>query len=250
MTAAIQRICSSGIPIFATLALFVFLAAQAQQARGAPAERFEVTSIKAVRPHLVATLTALQQKNVPAAKAAFQAYDSAWNGIEFYVNTRSRDMYNVLEHEYQARLDKGLAGPNPDVAALTADAQGMLGKYDEMIAMVEKAAPLNPLYDDVARLRIVRANLREVGPALKAGDFAKARKSFEEFDNKWDSIEDLVKARSEDAYVAIEKGMIDIEKALMPEKPDVTEATTLVNNVMNKYNEIVAQIAKEARATK
>jgi hypothetical protein len=238
------------IPLFPTLALFGFLAALVPQAQGAPAERFEVTSIKAVRPHLVATLTALQQKNVPAAKAAFQAYDSAWNGIEFYVNTRSRDMYNVLEHEYQVRIDKGLAGPNPDVAALTADAQAMLGKYDEMIAMVEKAAPLNPLFDDVARLRIVRANLREVVPALKAGDFAKARKSFEEFDNKWDSIEDLIKARSQDAYVAIEKGMIDIEKALMPEKPDVTQATTLVNDVMNKYNEIVAQIAKEARASK
>lgn len=32
----------------------------------------------------------------------------------------------------------------------------MLVKYDEMIAMVEKAAPLNRLYDDVAHLRIVR----------------------------------------------------------------------------------------------
>ena len=48
--------------------------------------------------------------------------------------------------------------------------------------MVAKAAPLNPLYDDVARLRIVRAHLREVIPALKAGDVAKARKSFDEFD--------------------------------------------------------------------
>ena len=62
--------------------------------------------------------------------------------------------------------------------------------------------------------------------------------------------EDLVKARSQDAYVAIEKGMIDIEKALMPEKPDVAQATALVNDVMNKYSEIVAQIAKEARASK
>jgi len=50
----------------------------------------------------------------------------------------------------------------------------MLVKYDEAIDMVAKAAPLNPLYDDIARLRIVRAHLREVVPALKAGNFDKA----------------------------------------------------------------------------
>jgi hypothetical protein len=116
--------------------------------------------------------------------------------------------------------------------------------------MVEKATPLNPLYDDVARLRIVRAHLREVPPALKASNFAKARKSFKNFDENWDSIEDLIKARSQDAYVAIEKGMIEIEEALMPEKPDVAKSTALVNEVMRQYNAVLAEIAKEARAAK
>ena len=124
----------------------------------------------------------------------------------------------------------------------------MLKKYDEAIAMVEKASPLNPLYDDVARLRIVRAHLREVNPAVKSGNFAKARDSFKAFDDKWDSIEDLVKARSRDAYDAIEKGMVDIERALMPAKPDADQVTTLVSGVMDKYNSIVAQVAKEAAA--
>ena len=89
--------------------------------------------------------------------------------------------------------------------------------------------PLNSFYDDVARLRIVRAHLREVPPALKAGDFAKARKSFQAFDDNWDSIEDLIKARNADTYVAIEKNMIENEKAL---KPDVAQVTVMVNEVM------------------
>ena len=76
----------------------------------------------------------------------------------------------------------------------------------------------------------------------------KARKSFQAFDDKWDSIEDLVKERSADAYVAIEKGMIEIEEALMPEKPDVAKSTALVNEVMRQYNAVLAEIAKEARA--
>jgi hypothetical protein len=134
------------------------------------------------------------------------------------------------------------------VRGLLADAQVMLAKYDELIGLVSKAAPLNPLYDDVARLRIVRAHLREVNPAMKAGDVAKARKSFEAFDTNWDSIEDLIKARSEDNYVAVEKGMIEIERALMPEKPDPAKVTALVNEVLAKYNASLAEVAKEARS--
>jgi tetratricopeptide (TPR) repeat protein len=212
------------------------------------AERFEVTSIKAVRPALVDTVAALQRRDIAGAKAAFQAYDSLWNGIEVYINTRSRPMYEALEIVLQAKITKALDAPNADAAAILMDAQALLAKYDEAIDLVAKAPPLNPFYDDVARLRIVRAHLREVVPALKAGNFDKARKSFAAFDGTWDSIEDMIKARSADDYVAIEKGMIDIEKALMPEKPDVAEVTALVNGVMAKYNANLAEVVKEARS--
>ena len=214
----------------------------------AAADRFEVASIKAVRPTLVNTVAALKKGDAKGAKAAFEAYDSGWNGIEVYINVRSKDMYNELERNLQAKIAKALEEPSPNAAAILPDAETMLKKYDEAIAMVEKASPLNPLYDDVARLRIVRAHLREVNPAVKAGIFAKARNSFTAFDDKWDSIEDLVKARSRDAYDAIEKGMVDIERALMPAKPDADQVTTLASGVMDKYNSIVAQVAKEAAA--
>jgi hypothetical protein len=242
------RLRGIGFGICAALAMAA-AAGQAGAVEAAkPGERFEVTSIKAVRPHIVSTIAALQQRDVAKAKAAFEGYDSAWNGIEMYINTRSKDMYDALEHVLQAKIEKALAAPNPDTAAVLADAQAMLVKYDEAVDMVAKAPPLNPLYDDIARLRIVRAHLREVPPALKTGNFAKARKSFEAFDNTWDSIEDLIKARSADDYVTIEKGMIEIEKALMPEKPDVAQATALVNAVMAKYNANLAEIVKEARS--
>ena len=32
----------------------------------------------------------------------------------------------------------------------------MIGKYDEAIATRQSAAPLNPLYDDIAKLRMER----------------------------------------------------------------------------------------------
>jgi hypothetical protein len=77
----------------------------------------------------------------------------------------------------------------------------MLAKFDETVALIAPLPPLNPLYDEIARLRIVLAHLREVPPALKVGDFAKARKSFQTFDDTWDSIEDLIKARNADSYL-------------------------------------------------
>jgi len=213
----------------------------------AAADRFEVTSIKAVRPTLVRTADALQKNNPKAAKEAFGDFDSAWNGIEVYINTRSPEMYNVLEREMQAKLTMVLSESSPNVPDALALAKAMLAKFDEAIAMVEKAQPLGPLYDDVARLRIVRAHLREVNPAMKAGDLAKARKSFGEFDEKWDSIEDLVKERDVKAYNTIEDGMTNIGLALKQAAPDAAKVQTLVSGVMDEYNKIVAQVSREAR---
>ena len=243
-----QRVRGICFGLLTTLAIAGF-AGQAAAA-AAPAERFEVTSLKAVRPNIVNMVTAVQQKNLARAKAAYQAYDSAWNGIEVYINTRNKDVYNLLELDLQARISKGLTAPTPDFATLTADTQTLLAKYDDAVKMVASSPPLNALYDDIARLRIVRAPLREVVPDLKEGKVAEARKSYEAFDSKWDSIEDLIKARSEDAYVAIEKGMIQLEQALMPDKPDVAQVTALVTTVNTQYNAALAEVTKEARAAK
>jgi hypothetical protein len=57
-----------------------------------------------------------------------------------------------------------------------------------------------------------------------------------------------IKARSGDNYVAVEKGMMEIERALMPEKPDPAKVTALVNEVLAKYNASLAEVVKEARS--
>ena len=211
------------------------------------ADRFEVTSIKAVRPTLVDTVDALQKNNLKAAKDAFASFDSAWNGIEVYINTRSMEMYDTLERQMQAKLTAGLNEANPNVPDLLAQAKAMLAKFDEAIAMVEHGDPLNPLYDDVARLRIVRAHLREVNPAMKSGNLDKARRSFDKFDAEWDNIEDLVKVRSREAYDTIEQQTDRVAGALKQPMPDVDRVTSLVSGIMDEYNKIVTQVTREAR---
>src|SRR6267154_2104441 len=95
-----QRVRRLGIGMFTILAIVGCLS----QALAADEERFEISSIKAIRPTLVDTIAALQQRDVARAKAAFEAYDSGWNGIEVYVNTRSKDMYRLLELEFQPKI--------------------------------------------------------------------------------------------------------------------------------------------------
>jgi hypothetical protein len=232
----------------AVLSLSVAMTAAAAQAPAG--SRFEVTSIRAVRPTLVNTVAALQKGDVAAARDAFDAFDSGWNGIEVYISTRHPEMYKDLEGNYEAKIATGLSAATPNPAALLADAKAMLARFDEEVGLIEKAAPLNRLYDDVARLRIVRAHLREVTPALKAGKMAKARSSFNAFNDTWDGIEDLVRERSRDAYVAIESGMIQIEQALAAPAPSADAVIALVAGVMDQYNMIVAQVTREAREAK
>jgi hypothetical protein len=83
---------------------------------------------------------------------------------------------------------------------------------------------------------------------LKAGNIARARKSFDAFEDTWFNIEDFVRARSLDAYVAIETGMVQIEQTLLtPDKPDITAVMALVGGVMSQCNAVVAEVQKEAR---
>lgn len=245
-----RMICRLGFAVVTVLAIAGSpdRATAAEAGSNLSVERFEVSAVKAVRPFLIDTLTALQQGNLQRAKEAFEAYDSAWNGIEVYINMRSRTLYQVLELELQAKIIKALDAPAPDMPGLISDVQAMIAKYDEAIDVVTKAPPLNPLYDELARLRIVRAYLREVNPALRAGNIAKARTSFENFNDKWFDIEDFVRAQSLDAYVAIERGMLQIEDALMPEKPDVSQVMALVTAVMDQYNTVVAEVQRQARS--
>jgi high-affinity iron transporter len=246
-----QVMCRLGLALFAILASVTGQTVTAMAQSNSSLERFEISAVKAARPFLIDTIAAIQQGNLTRAKEAFDAYDSVWNGIEVYINVRSRTLYQILELELQAKISKALDAPRPDMSALLSDAQMMLAKYDEAINVVTKAPPLNPIYDELARLRIVRAHLREVNPALKAGNIAKARKSFEAFNDQWFNIEDFVRAQSLDAYVAIERGMLAVEdELLMTEKPAIDQVIALVTAVMTPYNAIVAKVQRQARAVR
>src|ERR1700692_1594086 len=81
--------------------------ASARPPQPADNERVEVSSIKAVRPPLLKTIAALKKGDAAEAKADFEAYDSGWNGIEIYINTRHKAGYKELEQPHEPKLGKG-----------------------------------------------------------------------------------------------------------------------------------------------
>src|SRR5215468_12617669 len=99
--------CRLGLVLFTILAGLTTQTPAADAQANSSVERFEVSAVKAARPFLVDTIAAIQQGNVVRAKEAFDAYDTAWNGIEVYINVRSRALYQVLELELQAKISKG-----------------------------------------------------------------------------------------------------------------------------------------------
>ena len=84
-------------------------------------------------------------------------------------------------------------------------------------------------------------------PCRAATSAARALASFTAFEKTWDSVEDLVRERSREAYDGIEGAMPTIENALKEPTPDAKRIATLVVRVMNQYNAVVAQVMKEAR---
>jgi len=178
--------------VFAVGIVLLPLAGYAGQARtGGGAARFEITSLRAVRPNIQKLIVDLQKKDQAAAKDDIEAFDAAWIGVEVYVNTRNMDIYNDIEHNWEAKLEKELSVPGADLAAALSDAQALLKSYDAMLDYVAKAPPLNSKFDDVARLRIERSHLRDVQNFLKEARVADAKKAWTAFDDNWDNIEDL-----------------------------------------------------------
>jgi hypothetical protein len=229
------------------LALIVAIGIGSVQAEAQGGDRFEISALKAVRPSLARTVAALQSGDIAAAKSALEDYDTGRRGVEVYLNARDKNLYRDLEADLRVKIGTGLKAPKPDMAKLTADARRMLAKYDEFIAAATKAPPLNPLYDDVARLRIFRATLREVDIAIRAHDFAKTRTELTAFSEKFDSVKGILKARSPEALDAVTTGIAQLRTELKAPKPDAAKMMGFIRGITSKYNVVLVQVTGEAR---
>jgi hypothetical protein len=215
---------------------------------GANAASHEAELIRAVRPTITSLIESLQKGDVAAARNALVSYDAAWNGIEVYINTRSPELYKDLETDLQAKLEDQLDAAQPNTASAVPNAQALLAKYDDAIRLVEAGPALNPLYDDVARLRIVRSNLRLMPAALKAGDLARAKTAYTAFQQGWPEAQTILRAQAPDALQTTEAEKARLDAAISAASPNPAELTPLVDSLMKAYNDGLTVVTNAAKA--
>ncbi len=80
--------------------------------------------------------------------------------------------------------------------------------------------------------------------ALRAGEIARARASFHEFETGWVAIEDGIRGRDREAYVRIESGMRAMSEELTtPEHPDTARADAAVIALDEAIDDALPRIA-------
>jgi hypothetical protein len=209
--------------------------------------RKEVALVAVPRKRLEETLQAVQRGDFAAARTALDQYDGEWNGVEVYVNFRSRALYGEIESHYQADINEALSKAQPGAAELTSLLQAMIGQYDEAIKLSDSGAPLHPLFDDVATVRTVRAPLRRVSPALKGGDTVRATTNFGAFKAGWPEAKPLIAARSADMVQQIQGALDAADRSLSASTLNAAEAGPLVDALMDRYNVGVNMLNAAAR---
>ncbi|MEA2717755.1 MAG: hypothetical protein QOI99_2072 [Actinomycetota bacterium] len=199
----------------------------------------EVKLVSSVRPVIDALVVALQGTDVAKARAAYADYDSAWNGIEVYVNFRDLALYTKLEKDLQDPIGAAVNADNPDLAAQVPTALALGVAFDQAIANSTKGPALSPLFDDVAALRIVRADLRRTTALLKT-DIPGAKAAFASFRANYPQVEARVKARSDTADGQITAAIAAVAKEAA--QPDATAATLTapVATLSARYNYAVS----------
>jgi high-affinity iron transporter len=204
--------------------------------------RVESRLVAGPRTRLEQAATAVQNHDLAGARAAMQAFDAEWNGIEVYVNFRSRDLYGEIETHYEADIDSALNAPDADPSRVLPLLQAMVNEYDEAVRLSDTGEPLSPVFDDVATLRTVRAPLRSVSPALQAGDVDKANAAFAEFKSRWSTARPLL-ARYMPESLDQTSAALDQATAAMA----TPGAAPAVDALLSSYNTAVNVVNTAAR---
>lgn len=202
----------------------------------------ETKLLKAVVPDITATLDALKKSDVAGAKNVFKEYSYAWNGIEVYVNSRSRELYDTIEVQNEFKVNDLFDKPGSKAEEIITYVEGVQKGFNEAIKMAETGPAYNAVLDEIADLRIVRIDLSKSIAALGTGDIASARGAFEKFDNGWDSIEGSVKPRSKELYKETEKWIDRVAQLYKVDKPSAADLTEAENKLISTYNRSVTML--------
>jgi high-affinity iron transporter len=209
--------------------------------------RKEAQLVAGPRRRLEEMMNALQAGDIAATRSGLDAFDSDWNGIEVYVNFRSRALYGEIESHYEANIADALGAPQPDPAKVVPMLREMIAEYDQAIQLSDSGPALSPLFDDLAAVRIARAPLRTVTPALKAGNNSAAVTAFGMFKSRWPEARALMHARSVDAERDTDAALAAADEAFSAASVNAADAAARVDRLLDRYNYGVSLLNAAAR---
>lgn len=163
----------------------------------------ELGDLQHLLPFIDKWQRAVAAKDAKAAKTAGINYEVAWQGAEVYLNHRSIVVYTDLEPNNQFVLEDLQEEANPDWAKACTIVKRM-GRDLETAMYLSSSGPRLPkAFDDLAKVRHVRAYLNQARDALTAGDLPTAKTWIAKFNAGWPSVTQYINSRSTTAVSEI-----------------------------------------------
>lgn len=153
--------------------------------RPAPfANSVETGGLQGVRPFVAAWREAIVARDREAAALAAENCELEWQAVEAWVNYRSVVFYNDIEPDTQFAIEKIVADPRPDWDRALVLIDRLAEDLEAYIAFAANGPELNPVFDDLARVRRARAYILVARDSLDGGDPTKARAFANGFDTR------------------------------------------------------------------
>jgi hypothetical protein len=126
----------------------------------------------------------------------------------------------------------GCSNKTPDTAKTTTEPTQAAPTAKPVSAPSTQAAPAAGNYAGLLGV------VSKTKAAVNAGDFAKAKTEFGQFEDNWSKVEDGLKAKSSKAYDAIEDSVDKVEKALKEAKPDKQKVLAELDSIEKSVNSV------------
>ena len=175
---------------------------------------------------LAKTQAAVESNDFAKAQQEFDRFESVWAPVEDGIKLQSDNAYDAIE-EGMDQVSAALKSSKADQAISI-----LQGMNDRIVSLT----PANLLASAQAGYPQLLSVLAKTQAAVESNDFAKAQQEFDQFESVWAPVEDGIKAKSDDAYDAIEDGMDQVSFALRSSKSD--QAISILQGMQKQIQSI------------
>lgn len=205
---------------------------QAESNQGAAKEK-----VNALVPDLQKSLTAVQAGDFATAKKSYERFISAWAKAEGPLRKENFSLYSKTESKISgARIALNTQPPNQERAE--ASLQELISLLQDYVAGNIQASDGGDVQSTLS-ISDIKIMLNAVETDLAAERATDALSKMDQIMTAWPSVEFQVLTRSPAAYSQIETKMTAIPSLLLSSPPDLTKASSLVQELQSELEPFV-----------